>query len=180
MGKQFSALKSRHISFIEAQKLFFVATAMQEGRINLSPKGLDSFRVLSPELVVWINLTGSGNETATHLQQDGRMTLMFCALEGKPEILRLYGRARAYHPRDDFWKDNAHLFPDIPGSRQLIAMELELVQTSCGMGIPIYSFEKEREELKLWAENKGEAGLKAYWAEKNSHSLDGHQTGILE
>lgn len=180
MGKRYESLNSDHIDFIGNQKLFFVATAMKEGTINLSPKGMDSFRILDNSEIIWLNLTGSGNETAAHLQHDNRMTIMFCAFEGKPMILRLYGEARAYHERDSFWKEYIGLFPEIAGSRQLIAMRIKLVQTSCGMGVPLMDYREERNMLNIWAENKGRKGLLEYMSQKNSNSLDGLPTGIFE
>ena len=180
MASKFDVLTDAHMRFIRDQKIFFVATAMEQGRINLSPKGADTFRILDPGRIIWLNLTGSGNETATHLQYNERMTIMFCAFEGKPLILRLYGRARVYHERDEFWEEHIGLFPPVPGSRQLIDMEIELVQTSCGMAVPLLSFVEERELLNTWAEKKGELGLQEYRQEKNTISLDGHKTGIFE
>ncbi len=168
------------ISFIEKQPIFFVATAMKEGRINLSPKGLDSLKVLSEKQVLWLNLTGSGNETATHLRFQNRMTLMFCAFEGKPMILRLYGTAKTYHERDADWKVLQTHFPKSVGNRQLIVMDIDLVQTSCGFGIPFMEYKGERDLLGPWAAEKGKEGLEKYWEEKNVTSLDGHPTGIFK
>ena len=153
---------------------------MAEGRINLSPKGMDSLRVIDSRKVLWLNLTGSGNETATHLLHNGRMTLMFCAFDGKPLILRLYGTARAHHRRDSFWQDHIHLFPSNAGGRQLVELSIELVQTSCGFGVPLMDFREDRDLLKVWAENKGPEGVRDYHFEKNTISLDGHPTNILE
>lgn len=180
MATKFEALTDVLIKFIENQKIFFVATAISDGHINLSPKGMDTFRILSPNRILWLNLTGSGNETAAHLQFDDRMTIMFCAFDGKPLILRLYGKAKAYHERDPFWQENINLFPEIAGSRQLIDMQLDLVQTSCGMAVPQMDFKNERELLKIWAEKKGEKGLQHYYRQKNTVSLDGHPTGIIK
>ena len=153
---------------------------MADGKINLSPKGMDTFRINNPNEILWLNLTGSGNETATHVQYDGRMTIMFCAFEGKPMILRLYGTAKAFHERDDYWSEHIGLFPQIAGSRQLIRMEVDLVQTSCGLAVPIMNFQKERDLLKIWAEKKGDAKLQEYQRQKNTTSLDGHPTGIIK
>ncbi|MEM9142399.1 MAG: pyridoxamine 5'-phosphate oxidase family protein [Bacteroidota bacterium] len=175
-----SKLSTRHIEFIKNQHVFFVATAMKDGRINVSPKGLDSFRVLDENTVLWLNLTGSGNETATHLMHVDRMTLMFCAFEGPPLILRLYGMAKAYHHYDDFWKEHIVQFPKSEGKRQLIYMHIDLVQTSCGFGVPLMDFKSERHELVEWAADKGEEGLRDYWKKKNTISLDGHSTNILK
>ena len=180
MGKRLKKLSSRLISFIEKQPLFFVATAMQDGRINLSPKGLDSLRVLSDTRILWLNLTGSGNETATHLKFHDRMTIMFCAFQGPPMILRLYGKAEVYHAHDSEWSELVKYFPETTGSRQLIVLDIDLVQTSCGFGVPLMDYKGERELLGPWAEEKGEDGLRAYWTEKNVTSLDGHPTGIFK
>ncbi len=180
MGKQLSALNQRLIHFINEQKLFFVATTSSNGSINLSPKGLDSFKVMDDNRVLWLNLTGSGNETAAHLIEDSRMTIMFCAFEGPPLILRLYGTAVTYHPRHGFWKDHISLFPKIGGSRQLVDMKIDLVQTSCGMGVPLMDFKSQRHGLIDWAEDKGEEGIKEYWEKKNTISLDGNPTNIFK
>lgn len=180
MAKQLDSLSEPLISFINDQKVFFVATAMAEGRINLSPKGMDTFRVLGSKQIIWLNLTGSGNETAAHLRHQDRMTIMFCAFDGKPLILRLYGNAKVYHQRDPLWEKYIHHFPKIAGSRQIIDMEIELAQTSCGMAVPLMDFREERELLKNWAEQKGSHGLHKYHEEKNTTSLDGHPTEILE
>ena len=178
MGKLLDGINDRLRTFIEAQQLFFVATAAPQGRVNVSPKGMDSLRVLAPNRVVWLNVTGSGNETAAHLLEHPRMTIMFCAFEGKPLILRLYGQAKAYHPHDPEWAELIGLFPPLPGARQLIDLKVESVQTSCGMAVPLYRFEEQREELNHWAEKKGTAGIRAYWQEKNKVSLDGKRTGM--
>lgn len=180
MGKRLQRLTPRLTDFIERQQLFFVATAMKNGRINLSPKGLDAFRVIDENRVIWLNLTGSGNETATHLQNDGRMTIMFCAFEGPPMILRLYGTAKVYHQYDNFWQEHMPLFSEVVGARQLIDMKIDLVQTSCGFGVPLMEYKQQRQELVDWSENKSEEELKEYWEKKNTTSLDGHATHIFE
>ena len=180
MAQQYDILSQAHIDFIRKQKIFFVATAMYEGRINLSPKGMDTFKVINPARILWLNLSGSGNETATHLQYNNRMTIMFCAFEGKPTILRLYGTAMVYHERDDFWKQNIHHFPEFSGCRQLIDLKIELVQNSCGFGVPLMEYKGERDLLESWAENKGVEGLQEYYHKKNTTSLDGHPTGIFD
>lgn len=179
MGKQLENITPALQDFIENQKMFFVATAMQEGRVNLSPKGMDTLRVLGPNHIVWLNLTGSGNETAAHLRESDRMTIMFCAFAGKPMILRLYGTAKVYHERDEAYQNHIDLFPAIPGSRQIIVMDIDLVQTSCGFAVPFMDFKEERNQLKVWAEKKGDERLKEYWKDRNSVSLDGHDTGII-
>lgn len=179
MGKQFKAISLRQQEFILKQPLFFVATAMADGKINVSPKGLDTFRIVAENEVLWLNVTGSGNETAVHLKNDGRMTIMFCAFEGAPQILRLYGYAKAYHYQSSFWEKNIGLFPEIAGARQLIQMNIELVQSSCGMAVPLMDFKQQRNELVDWAEDKGIDGLKEYWRLKNTHGLDGHVSEIF-
>jgi len=180
MGKQFASITSKFKEFIEDQKVFFVGTAAAEGKINVSPKGMDAFRVIDENKIVWLNLTGSGNETAAHLFQNGRMTIMFCAFEGKPLILRLYGKAQAHHRRDAPYQKYIGMFPENIGSRQIIEMQVDMVQASCGFGVPILKFDSERETLTSWAENKGEEMIEEYWQEKNSISLDGFETKIME
>ena len=180
MAQQHAALDERLTAFIEAQKIFFVGTAGAEGRVNVSPKGMDSLRVLGPNRVLWLNLTGSGNETAAHLLENGRITIMFCAFEGPPLILRLYGTGRSIHPRDDAWADALAHFPETSGARQVIDVAVDLVQTSCGFGVPLYAYREDRKTLVKWAEKKGDDGLEAYWTEKNQVSLDGKPTGIIE
>ncbi len=180
MGKQLDSLNDRLIDFIAKQYMFFVGTAGHEGKINVSPKGMDTFRILGKNRALWLNLTGSGNETAAHLLENNRITVMFCAFEGKPIILRLYGTAKIYHQRDTEWNEYIHLFPEFIGSRQLIDIDIEMVQTSCGFGVPFYDYKGQREELKWWAEKKGKDGIKDYWAQKNTKSLDGKDTGIFE
>ncbi len=173
MGRRYENLTEAHREFIARQKLFFVATAAAGGTINLSPKGLDSLRVLDERHLVWLNLTGSGNETAAHLESDPRITLMFCAFSGKPMILRIYGRGRAHHPGEPGWARYRDLFPDLPGARQLIEVTIEQVQTSCGMGVPLYHYIGDRRDLLEWAARKGENGIRAYWKKHNTQSLDG-------
>jgi hypothetical protein len=179
MGKKVEQIFPETIEFIERQKMFFVATAMNSGIVNVSPKGMDSFRVINPNRVMWLNVTGSGNETATHLQENNRITIMFCAFEGKPLILRLYGKAQVYHQRDKEWNEYIDLFPKLVGARQIVDIDVEIVQTSCGMAVPFMDFKQERTELNTWAEKQGEEGLKEYWKKKNTISFDGHPTGIF-
>jgi hypothetical protein len=178
MGKQLQKLTPSLQKFISVQKIFFVATAMNKGRINISPKGIDTFRILDDKKICWLNLTGSGNETATHVLHDGRMTILFSAFEGPPKIVRLYGTASVLHPGDVEFGALSTLFPEIPGMRQIFDMTIELVQISCGMGVPLMTYESERDELIQWAREKGEAGLRDYRTKKNSTSLDGLPTEI--
>jgi hypothetical protein len=179
MGKKLELITPELHTFIEAQKIFFVATAMSEGTVNLSPKGMDSFRILSPNRVMWLNVTGSGNETATHLPESERITVMFCAFEGKPMILRLYGTGKTYHQRDTEWEEYISLFPKLEGARQLIDIQVNIVQTSCGMAVPFMDYNREREELTAWAKKKGKDGITDYWHQKNTKSFDGFETGIF-
>lgn len=178
MGKKRAEITEQLKEFIQRQRIFFVGTADCNGRINVSPKGMDTLRVLGTNRVVWLNLTGSGNETAAHLQRNDRMTIMFCAFEGAPLIVRLYGHAKVYHPGDLRWAPLIRLFPALIGSRQLIDLTIDLVQTSCGMAVPYFEFKADRDQLRKWAERKGDAGIKAYWKEKNRLSLDGKPTNI--
>ncbi|MCP5137365.1 MAG: pyridoxamine 5'-phosphate oxidase family protein [Gammaproteobacteria bacterium] len=180
MGKRYDTLNDKHRAFIEAQPLFFVATAPPDGHINLSPKGLDSLRVLDANRILWLNLTGSGNETAAHLRESPRMTLMFCAFQGDPLILRVFGQARAIHADDADWEAARQHFGDLPGARQIIELEIELVQSSCGFGVPLMDVVGQREMLPAWADKKGEDGLRDYWRERNAVSLDGRPTGITD
>lgn len=180
MAERFPALQDQHIRFIREQQLFFVGTAGAEGFINVSPKGMDTFRVLSPAEVIWLNLTGSGNESAAHVAENGRMTIMFCSFGKQPLIMRLYGWARVVHPRDDSWAALLALFPADVGARQIFRLSLELVQTSCGYAVPRYELKGERPTLANWAEKKGPAGIAQYWREKNTVSLDGKPTGLFE
>lgn len=180
MAKKYDHINKRIQKFIEQQKIFFVATATNSSHINLSPKGMDSFRVVDERTVQWLNLTGSGNETAAHLGVDGRITVMFCAFEGAPMILRLYGKGRVINPNDKDWAASIARFPKLAGTRQIIDIDLDLVMTSCGMSIPCFDFKEERRELDDWAIQKGEAGIKNYWKEKNELSIDGIPTHIQE
>lgn len=179
MARKLTSITEKLQEFIEAQKIFFVATATKDSRINLSPKGMDSFRILDKNRVLWLNVTGSGNETAAHLLENNRITIMFCAFEGNPMILRLYGMAKAYHPRDNEYQEFIDIFPHHVGARQIIDIHVEMVQTSCGMAVPYYEYKEERNQLIDWANDKGEEGIKAYWEEKNTISLDGKETGIF-
>ncbi|WP_420321934.1 pyridoxamine 5'-phosphate oxidase family protein [Flagellimonas sp.] len=174
MARKLDKLNQPLIDFIQQQKIFFVATAMGQGSINLSPKGLDSLRIINENRVVWLNLTGSGNETAAHLSHNDRITIMFCAFDGDPMILRLYGTAKTHGHASKFYQDHIEMFPPIKGGRQLVDMHVEMVQTSCGMGVPLMEYKEERQGLVDWAEKQGDDGLKKYWKTRNSTSLDGH------
>ncbi len=175
MGKFSDSILEQHQTFIVQQHLFFVASAPTslEGHLNLSPKGLDSFRVLSPNRVAYMDIIGSGNETAAHLADNGRITFMFCSFDKVPNILRLYGKARTVLPDDEAWNELCTHFTIYPSTRQIIVADIHLVQTSCGYGIPLYEYKSERSIHFDWAEKKGEEGLKEYIEEKNGVSLDG-------
>ncbi len=176
MGQLHPALSERQIEFIRQQPLYFVATAPKQGRINLSPKGLDTLRVISPNRILWLNLTGSGNETAAHLLEDPRMTIMFCSFGEKPLILRAYGEARTIHPDEAQWSELNHHFPEQEGGRQIIDLAVDLVHTSCGFGVPRMELLSPRETLDEWIRKKGSSGIHQYWEEKNRISLDGKAT----
>jgi len=180
MAEKFEQLDDAHRRFIEAQHMFFVATAAAEGTVNLSPKGMDSLRIIGPNRVIWLNVTGSGNETAAHILENPRMTIMFCGFEAKPLILRLYGTARAVHQLDDEWGELAALLPPLPGARQIFDMHVDLVQTSCGYAVPYYDFVGERDTLNKWADKKGADGVSDYWRDNNQTSLDGLPTQIAK
>ena len=180
MGKCYQELNPKLQSFINEQKLFFVSTAAPEGTINISPKGMDSLRIIHSKQIAWLNLTGSGNETAAHLNEAPRMTLMFCAFDGNPLILRIYGNAKTIHPRDEEWSSWLSRFPAMPGARQVFLMEIDLVQTSCGSGVPQFDYKGDRSLMIDWAEKKGEDGIKEFWEECNQTSLDGKPTKIFD
>jgi hypothetical protein len=175
MGKLFAELDDDLRAFIARQHVFFVATAplSPDGRVNLSPKGLDTFRVLGPRAVAYLDLTGSGVETLAHLRENGRLTVMFCAFEGRPRVLRLHGRGRAVEPGDAEWPTLAAGFPATPGVRSVVVLEVDRVADSCGYGVPRYEFAGDRPHLTEWADRKGVEGVRRYRAEKNRASIDG-------
>lgn len=178
MGKVHEAITNDLQEFISRQHMFFVATAPLDGRVNISPKGLDSFRVLSNSRVAYLDMTGSGNETSAHLLENGRITFLFCAFEGAPKILRLYGQGRTVLPDDPEWADLLALFPYFLGTRQIIVADIDRVSTSCGYAVPLYEFQGQRETLIKWSEHRGEDGLVTYHREKNVRSIDGLPTAI--
>jgi len=183
MAQQFPQMEQKHRDFIARQHMFFTATATDASRVNISPRSTDALRVLDANTVAYLDLTGSGNETAAHLRADGRMTIMMCAVEGAPLILRLYGRGETL-PADsaayekllaDAYDGEAPL-----GARQIVRLDIDLVQTSCGFGVPLFDYTGERDTMARWAEAKGQDGLVAYRLEKNTHSIDGLPTGLLD
>ncbi len=178
MAKFYTEIPDDIAAFIKKQPIFFVGTAAAEGTVNVSPKGMDTFRILDKKRVLWLNLTGSGNETAAHLLQNNRITIMFCAFEDKPQILRLYGTAKVYHKTDSKWNEFLVLFPKIAGTRQFIEITIDRIQTSCGYAVPFMEYKGEREQLKNWAEKQGDERLDNYRKEKNTISIDGFDTGL--
>jgi hypothetical protein len=183
MAQQFPSMTQEHRDFIGKQHMFFTASAAAEGHVNVSPKGLDGLRIIDESSVCYLDLTGSGNETSAHSKADGRLTIMFCAFIGPPLILRLYGRSRIMLRGTEAY---ARLLADefggqeTAGARQIVVLDIELVQTSCGYGVPHYEYVRERSALINWAEAKGEEGLDAYRREKNARSLDGLPTGMFD
>lgn len=180
MAKFYDHLEPQLIEFIEAQKMFFTGTAAQDGRVNVSPKGTDSLRVLSPHKIAWLNLTGSGNETAAHLKLVNRITLMFCAFEGKPLILRVYGTAKTIHKQDAEWGEYIARFGEIHGARNIFVVEIDSVQTSCGFAVPYMDYKEDRSILTDWAAKKSDEEMTEYWEQKNVKSIDGFPTGIFD
>jgi Pyridoxamine 5'-phosphate oxidase len=182
MGKLYDHITDDLAEFIQAQPLFFVATAplAAEGHVNLSPKGLDCLRILSPQRVAYLDMTGSGNETSAHLHENRRITFMFCAFGGPPNILRLYGHGHTILPGTDEWSELRPLFPEYPGARQIIAADISRVQTSCGYAVPRMDYVGQRDTLIRWAVAKGDQGLKDYHCEKNMQSVDGLRTPLAE
>ena len=175
MGKVYPEIDERLESFITRQRVFFVATAPlgAAGHVNLSPKGLDSLRVLGPRRVAYLDLVGSGIETVAHLRENGRIVFLFCAFEGPPKVLRLHGRARAVQPGDPEWTELAARMPAHESARSIVVADVERISDSCGYGVPLYSFESERSQLPEWAKRKGPEGLRRYREENNRESLDG-------
>lgn len=183
MAQHFPSLEPRHFEFIARQHVFFTASAAATGHVNLSPRSTDMLRVPGPNRALYLDRTGSGNETAAHLIADGRLTLMLCAFDGPPLILRLYGRGRGIRRGSPEYADllaaeygNAEPL----GARQMILLDIELVVTSCGYGVPFHDYAGERPTMDRWAAAKGEEGLAAYWRDKNQTSLDGFPTGLLD
>jgi hypothetical protein len=175
VGKTRSMIDEVVRKFIEGQRVFFVASAPLDagGHVNLSPKGLDTFRILGPTTVAYVDFNGSGVETIAHLKENGRIVLMFCAFEGPPNIFRLYGHGRVVEPHEAEFAALAESFPNHEDARAIIVVELTRVTDSCGYGVPLFKYEGEREQLHAWARHRGPEGLKAYRQEKNRRSIDG-------
>jgi hypothetical protein len=181
MAKQFECLAPAHAAFIAAQHIFFTASAAATGRINISPRSTGAFRVLDATAVAYLDETGSGNETAAHLRLLPRLTIMFCGFGNIPKIMRLYGTGQCLRrgtPEYASLLEAAFANHEPPGARQIIRLNIEMVQTSCGYGVPLFDYKEERPTLRRWAENKGEDGVAAYWREKNIRSIDGFETGV--
>ena len=178
MAKQFPALTADHRKFIEEQHMFFSGSAGPSGRVNISPKGMDSLRIMGENRILWMNLTGSGNETAGHLKQDPRMTLMWCSYTRRPLILRCYGTAKTYPPGDDGWDSRAVEFPAHRSARQIYDVTVDMVQTSCGYAVPFMDFVQDRDTMQTWVDGKSDEDLRQYWRDKNTTTLDGQETGI--
>ncbi len=175
MGKIRSELDEAAVRFIEAQHMFFVASAPLDanGHVNVSPKGLDTFRILGPTTVAYLDFNGSGIETLSHLKENGRIVLMFCAFQGPPNIFRLYGHGRAVEPHETEFAALAAHFPVHLSVRSIIVVELTRITDSCGYGVPLFQYEGEREQLVAWARKQGQEGLRAYRKRKNRLSIDG-------
>ncbi len=181
MGIKLKNLNNTFIRFIEKQPLFFVATADIDGRVNVSPKGLDCLRILDERKLIWLSVSGSGNETAAHVIASKRMTLMFCAFSGDAMILRVYGQATVSHHHDEEWAELYQQFPNYPGARNIFTLDIDLVTTSCGTGIPEMNIVRDRADTELLPsyEELGVEGVEKYWRRKNEISLDGKPTGLF-
>jgi hypothetical protein len=175
VGKLYDDVDEKLRTFIETQHVFFVATAPSgaEGHVNVSPKGLDSFRVLDENTVAYIDYVGSGAETIAHIRENGRITIMLCAFEGPPKIVRLHGRGEVLEPQDEGFAELRGSFPSEPDARSIIRIDVERISDSCGYGVPVLTYEADRTVLRQWAEKKGDEGLEAYQLEKNAASIDG-------
>lgn len=183
MAREYPGLTPQLRDFIARQRIFFAASAAAGARVNVSPRGMREFRILGDNEICWLDLTGSGAETAAHLQADGRLTIMFCAFEGPPNILRLYGRGEILHRRSAAFAEMlAQEFGNVLplGGRQIVRLKIDLVKTSCGYGVPAYDFRQERAALDNWAAGKGASGIENYWREYNTKSMDGLPTGIVD
>lgn len=180
MAKFYTELNETLRQFIAAQRMFFHATAPNQGRINLSPKGLDTLRVLDNRRVAYLDLTGSECETAAHLAENGRLTLMLCSYDEKPLILRLYGKGRVVRPRDAEWPEMRSHFPDLPGERQVVVLDIESIMTTCGFGVPLYEFRGQRTLLPEFTCKMGEERMDEYRHQRNQQSIDGLPTYLFD
>ena len=180
MGQALDRITPQLREFIESQRMFFVATAplSQQGHINLSPKGLETFRVLDEQTVAYLDLTGSGNETSAHVEENGRITFMFCAFDGPPKIVRLYGRGETVLSGTPRFDELRPRFGDFPEARQIIVATITRVATSCGFAVPRYQYVEQRDELLQYSRKQTEAATKDYWRRKNVRSIDGIVTTL--
>jgi hypothetical protein len=175
MGHTGTDIDEKTRKFIEAQRVFFVASAPLDprGHVNVSPKGLDTLRILNANTAAYLDLTGSGVETIAHLRENGRIVLMFCAFEGPPKIVRLHGRGRVVEAHEPEFETLKVLFANLEGARALIVVDVQRVSDSCGYAVPIFKYENDRQQLLSWAHSKGPEGMKKYREQKNRTSLDG-------
>ncbi len=183
MAKQYPSLNNDLSDFITRQNIFFTASATKDSHINLSPRSTECFRIIDENTVVYHDKTGSSNETAAHIKADGRLTIMFCSFEKAPKILRLYGEGQVIHRNSDEYKNLIKTsFNDqtYAGARQIIKLNIDLVQTSCGFGVPLFTYQADRDNLDRWAETQGPEGIHDYWQNKNLNSMDGLPTGIFD
>jgi len=181
VGKNDSTIDDSARKFIEAQPLFFVGSAPlhPDGHVNVSPKGLDTLRILGPSTIAYLDLTGSGIETVSHLKENGRIVLMFCAFQGPPKIFRVHVHGRVIEPEQTEFPDLAAHFPEYEGTRAIILVEVSRISDSCGYGVPLLHYEGERTQLSAWAHKLGPEGLETYRQEKNQQSID-HIPGLEE
>ena len=180
MAKFYSELDETMRQFIAKQHIYFNASAPKQGRINISPKGLDTFRILSDTCVAYLDLTGSENETAAHIADNGRLTLMFCSFDDRPLILRLYGQGRVVRHQDKEWSELIPRFPSLPGERQIIVLDIDSIITTCGFAVPLYEYQGERTLLTDFACKLGEKGMDEYRHQRNERSMDGLPTYLFE
>ncbi len=183
MAKQYPSLNNDLSDFIKRQNIFFTASGTKDSHINLSPRSTECLRIINENTAVYHDKTGSSNETAAHMKADGRLTIMFCSFEGPPKILRLYGQGEVLHRNSEEYKtiiEKSFNSQTYPGARQIIRLNFDLVQTSCGFGVPLFDYQDDRDNLDRWAENQGPEGIKDYWQRKNLNSLDGLPTGIFD
>ena len=181
MAKQFDSLNSDRRNFIQRQHIFFAASASGSSRVNVSPREIGALRVIDDNTVIYLDRTGSGNETAAHMLADGRLTIMFCSFSGPPQIMRLYGKGKSHGWESDKFHAlvTQHFGGETPlGTRQIMQLDFDLVQTSCGFGVPLFEHKGDRAAIENWHDNKGPEGIKTYWKEKNLMSIDGLPTGL--
>jgi hypothetical protein len=181
MAKQFEALNSDLRDFIQRQNIFFVSSATADSRVNISPREILALRIIDDHSVIYLDRTGSGNETAAHMLADGRLTIMFCAFSGPPQIMRLYGTGTSVGWENAEFEDliSQYYGGVTPlGTRQIMRLNFDLVQTSCGYGVPLFDYKGERAAIESWHENKGPDGIQSYWEQKNLSSMDGLPTGL--